>query len=845
MKKRVMVAMLLTLFLTTSLFAAETPWYEGAKISNFETYGLQNVSGNTIDNILFQYRNKIYTDDLSNEIQAKLYATEGVSYFYPEAKKDPKDSKKLILSYTFFEKQMLKIVSFDGNSKLKDAILLDDSGLIINSFYEGTELSLAKIKIQKAYTDKGYSNCLVTTTLTANEADNTVSVNFNIREGSQIIVSEISFAGNDSFSNDILKKQITSKTKSFFNNGYYSPTNVAKDLKNLKTYYSEKGYINCNISEPKQEIVGTSGNIQTVKLVYEILEGKIWKFGDLNISGNTVFSTEKILESFSLKNGDIFDTTSFESSISKITDLYYNEGYINLKFIPKQKVDQENNIISFDFTLNEGTKFKINEIIFNGLNKTDRKVFEREMTIKAGDYFSKAALMKSLQNIQNTHLVTTDLKFNVVPLQTEGECNIIIDLSQGGQRDIQFGATFGGSTTDFPISGLLVLTERNLFGTGNDLSLSTNLSPTTQKASVSYTDEYFGDIPWSNTFSISAQHKSVSDALSLGNGGFYKNKIDNENAFPAGYNSYEAYVAANEALPDSSYLMSYSITTFSAGYNTGYTFKYNPGNLTLSTGLDFSINKAYFDGTSDPFDYLLYRYGQNWCFSNKYNVGITWDGRDLKSGTTRGYYVSQNFTYAGGILSGISNYIKSVTSFAAYTPIVQWQSKDNKKKTIVGSYSTSLSLMLPQFQNYNGEWLWKDANSGATASEMLYIDGTTIALGHDLFQNQSFLFDNKLSLEYSIVDGLLAWDTFVSATGISVDLNPFANNSLNWYFAGGTGLKIKISGFPLGLYLVKDATFMNSDNTGFAWNKGSLFNFTKDGIFNGVKLVLSISTNLF
>jgi outer membrane protein insertion porin family len=467
------------------------------------------------------------------------------------------------------------------------------------------------------------------------------------------------------------------------------------------------------------------------------------------------------------------------------------------------------------------------------------------MTVKAGDYFSKAALLKSLQNIQNTQLVTTDLKFNVVPLQTEGECNIVIDLAQGGQRDIQFGATFGGSTTDFPISGLLVLTERNLFGTGNDLSFSTTLSPTTQKASISYTDEYFGEIPWSNTFSISAQHKSVDDALAVGSSGtFYTNKDEDEEAYPAGYNSYEAYEAADFADPDSSYLMSYSITTFSAGYNTGYTFKFNPGNLILSTGLEFSINKAYFDGTTDPFDYLLYRYGQSWCFSNKYNVGVTWDGRDLKSGTTRGYYVSQNFTYAGGVLGGISQYIKSVTSFAAYTPVIQWVNKEDKKKTVVGSYSTSLSLMLPQYQLDDGTWKWINANDGATASEMLYIDGTTIALGHDLVQNQSFVFDNKLALEYSLVDGLLSWDNFISATGISSDLNPFTDNTLDWYFAAGTGLKIKISGFPLGLYLVKDATILNSDGAGFVWDEASIFNFG-DGILNGLNLVLSISTNLF
>jgi outer membrane protein insertion porin family len=68
------------------------------------------------------------------------------------------------------------------------------------------------------------------------------------------------------------------------------------------------------------------------------------------------------------------------------------------------------------------------------------------------------------------------------------------------------------------------------------------------------------------------------------------------------------------------------------------------------------------------------------------------------------------------------------------------------------------------------------------------------------------------------------------------------------WFKIKSGLKIKIPGFPLGLYLVKDATILNSNDAGFKFNDGSsLFDFSEDGtgFWNGVNLVLSISTSLF
>jgi outer membrane protein insertion porin family len=845
MKKKIIAVVLLTLFITVGAFADETSWYDGLKISNFQTNGIQNVKESEIDNILFQYRNKSYSVDLFNEIQSKLYAVDGVSYFYSEAIKENEDANTIILSFNFFEKQLLNKITFSGNSKLVDSTLLEESDLILNSFYNGNEMSFAKEKIQSAYDAKGYSDAIVVPTLIEDGVNNTVAIDFEVKEGKQIIVTGIGFDGNDAYSSDVLKKQITSKVKSFFTNGYFSAPNVAKDIQALKSFYNENGYIQSQITGPTKEVVSEDDSKERVNLVFQIEEGNIWKFGKLNVSGNTVFSTEELTSQITLKEGDVFDSTSWQNSIMKISDLYYNMGYINFTFDPKQNVDMENNIISLDLQITEGVRVRVVDFIFNGLGDTNPEVFRRELTLKAGDYFSKEAIQKSFQNIQNTQLVT-DLNFQVIPLG-EGECNIEIDLVQSGQRDIQFGATFGGATdNEFPISALFTLTERNVFGTGNDMSFSTTLAPKTQKASISYTDEYFGEIPWSNTFSLSAQHKSVKDVLALGTGGFFKNK--DESAYPKGYSSYSAYKEASEATPDSSDLMSYSITTFAAGYSTGYTFKFDPGNLTLSTGLNISINKANFEDNDLPFDFLLYQYGQSWCFSNKYSLGFAWDGRDLINNTTKGYYITQNFTYAGGILGGISNYIKSSTSFAAYRPVYEW-SKDDKTKKVIGSYSTNLSLMLPQYsKDTSGTWVWSDATYGATASEMLYIDGTTIALGHNSVQNQSVLFDNKASLEYSIVDNLVSWDTFISATGISPDNLWDDNFNMDWYFAAGTGLKIKIPGFPLGLYLVKNATILNSEDAGFAFNeKSSLFDFSDDGkgFWNGVNLVLSISTSLF
>ncbi|MBQ6671942.1 MAG: hypothetical protein IJM73_01810, partial [Spirochaetales bacterium] len=88
-------------------------------------------------------------------------------------------------------------------------------------------------------------------------------------------------------------------------------------------------------------------------------------------------------------------------------------------------------------------------------------------------------------------------------------------------------------------------------------------------------------------------------------------------------------------------------------------------------------------------------------------------------------------------------------------------------------------------------------------------------------------------------------ELFVSGTGVNSELSDI-KNGINWYFAAGGGIKLKISGFPLGLYLVKNATykFQNPYDTerSFRWLGGNYFHGRSET--SGMSLVLAISTSL-
>lgn len=837
--KKIIVLLVLVLCIPFLLFA-DDPWWIGQKMSQFEVNGVKNVDEVEIDNILYEYRGVQFTDTTFNELKTKLENISGVEFIIATAENVPEtNALKIVIEVN--ELPIVGDILIQGNSKVKETEILDS----LNVFSEGSFIDIyrnatineGKKDIEDLYSTKGFENEVINIDWNLDEEKNAVNFTIDINEGIQTRVLEITFEGNENLSSSDLRKQCSTKVRSLFNFGYLDSEKIKADVVAISDYYKKNGYIDVIVSEPRVEEIldSTSDKYREVRLVFPVSEGLQWRFGSITVTGNEIITDEEIQSKITMQKGSIADVSKIQQQLSDIADLYWNEGYINNQMDVKDSRDDTTMEVSYNIQIVEKEQAYVQDVVIRGMTKTQPYVFERELALNKGDVFSKAKLITSYQNLYNTGLLT-DLKYNIRYGDSDGKVIIDFDVTEGNQVEIQFGATFGGNLDGFPISGFLQLKNKNLGGTGRDLSVGANVSPDKQTFSVSFGDDWVKDKRWSNSISLDFSHSKVDNVLQKGIGSDYYDGRDTANVtYPLGYNSNASYIAADKQVPDSQYLMSYDMYKFGIGYNTGYTFIYDVGRLSLSTGLSFSINKAIYDTSSFiPYEELISKYGEKWQFSNKLNLSLQWDGRDLIENTTKGYVLGQSFTYAGGIFGGLSNYIKSTTNAAGYLKLASF-GKENPKNLML-SLSTSVNFMLPQLYKGDQGIAFYNPKMGATKYEMLYIDGLTNARGFEAVADQSFLWDNSVEISYPIAENVINAETFVSGTAISSELSEISTNGVNWYFSGGAGVKLKIPGFPIGLYLVKNATYSKTD--GFNWVQGSLFGDL------GMKMVLAISTSL-
>ena len=840
---RTIILLLLLLFSITALTAADEEsgvWWDGMPMTAFRYEGLQNVSQDTVDKLLSPYLGQPFSDAVFSEMNSVLYAQPWLSYVSAEALREGDDGH-LIIQFTISENPMVASVSVEGEDRIGKNPLLRAQSIKEGDFFTPGMMRINSDSVLSYYLERGYKDATVDGEYTKDDSSNTVSIVYKVSEGKQYKVRDILFQGISGLDARSLTDVMTQKKKSFFSAGNLVMSNIQTDSDAIVRLYGSEGYPDAKVIST--EVVPTGEEDEKViyvNLVYTIEEGDRWTIGKVSFSGNNVFSDETISNLIDIKEGDAYDAEDIAMQQEALNSLYYDNGYIRAVVYFNPVRDEANHTISYDITISEGPQSVVEAIVINGLTKTKPYVLEREITLHVGDVFSRSALIRSQQNMMNTGLLST-VRADLLYGNTPNGVIIEFTVEEGNQMELQFGATFGGTVDGFPVSGFLQWADRNLAGTGRDLAISTTLSPDTQSVSISLSDSWVGDRRWSNGISLSVERSHRDDTLQ-------KNKLsdrfdgrdDNHETFPDGYQSAEEWYASDNPLyPSDAYLMTYDYYRIAVGYNTGYTFAFEPGSLTLSAGISLGINHAVYDGNRyDPYEELIYKYHQKWQWSNRLTLSITWDGRDLIQNTTRGYILSASYTYAGGILMGLSDYNRVTLSGAAYHSILSYQDEEGRNKSLVLSFSTSVSFMFDQFWLDGNSWGWHNAKEGATRYEMLYIDGMNIGRGFDVVYDKAFMWHNQIDLTFPVVYQMLAVEAFASATGVTGDISELSEfSNIDWYIAAGAGVKMQIPGFPLGLYLVENWTW--DRNQGMQWDPSGIFNNS------GLKLVLAITTSYY
>ena len=364
------------------------------------------------------------------------------------------DGDKISIELAIEELPTLSEYKINGIKKSKTQNIIEETDIKKGKKLSESFITNTKNYIKNKFKKDGFLDTKVNINTIKDSIDNnTYKMVVNIDKGPRIKIKNISFIGNEIYSQNKLKRKLknTKQKKSirFWKKSKYIIKDFKEDKDNVVDFYKEKGYRDARIIS--DSLIRNNDN--SVSLNINVEEGKKYYFGDIKFIGNTVYFDNQLNQILGIQKGDAYNGVLLKKRIADtskpdgqdITNLYQNSGYL-FSNINAVEVSAVEDTIDFEIRINEGKRASFNKISVVGNTKTNDHVIYRELRTKPGEIYSKDQVVRTVRELGqlgffDAEEINPDFE-NVDP--NSGTVDIKFDLTEAGASQIELQGGYGG-----------------------------------------------------------------------------------------------------------------------------------------------------------------------------------------------------------------------------------------------------------------------------------------------------------------------------------------------------------------------------------------------------------------
>jgi outer membrane protein insertion porin family len=186
-----------------------------------------------------------------------------------------------------------------------------------------------------------------------------------------------------------------------------------------------------------------------------------------------------------------FDRSVLRDDTQQLTSFYNNYGYAFADAGADLNKDDEENQIHITYRLTKKHKVFVRRVTISGNQKTRDNVIRRELRLTGGELFSGARLAVSKQRLQRLDFFET-VEIETQPTEEPDQMDLKVKVKEKSTGSFSAGAGF--STID-NVFFTAQVQERNVLGKGYSASLRGSFSSISSRFQLSFWNPHFRDGP--------------------------------------------------------------------------------------------------------------------------------------------------------------------------------------------------------------------------------------------------------------------------------------------------------------------------------------------------------------
>ncbi len=504
------ISLMVAALLAPVVAAAFTPFV----VRDIQVQGIERVDPGTIFTYLPVKIGQTFTEEEASEAIQKLYATG----FFNDVKIDARGD---VLVVTVQERPTIASITFNGMREF-DAKALNKSlaqiGFGQGRIFDQAMLDRAVFELKQQYLAKAKYGVQINPVITPLPR-NRVGISFDIFEGDVAKINRIEFIGNKAFSDSTLEDQMELTTSGFMTwytgTDKYSREKLEGDVERIRSYYLDRGYLEFSMEPPQVTI---SPDRRAIDITLTVHEGEPYKLSDVELAGDLLGLEDKLKPLVTVHPGETFSAEKTNAVAKSITDYLGSLGYAFANVNPSPELDRDHHTAKLTFFVDPGRRVYVRRINVGGNTRTRDQVVRREMRQQEAAWYDAASIKTSRDRIDRLgYFSDVDVTTTPVPGSPD-QVDVNVDVKEKPTGMISLGAGYG--TTDKLLLSAGI-SQDNVFGSGNSLSLNINTSKTNRAAVISHTNPYWTMDGISKTTSLYYRRTTPYDVSGSDEKGWY------------------------------------------------------------------------------------------------------------------------------------------------------------------------------------------------------------------------------------------------------------------------------------------------------------------------------------
>ena len=375
------------------------------------------------------------------------------------------DGTGVYLNVKVKEATHISTIKINGNSAISNKDILKAFDKKDGDVFTPYDLELGRKAVKQLYDKESKPFAKVEVRKEPTDTLNVYRIVLDIKESVTFYVNSIVFPGAKNFTDaEIAGAFEDTKTKQWWEiwkNNKFEQKKYEKDKnEKLMTFYRKNGFIDAQVLG---DSLAFNDSLETVDIRIKVDEGQKVYIRNISFEGNLVFPSIYLEYRLQMQKGDLYNADKFDKNLqgneeqNDVASLYMNNGYLTAR-VEKEEKRVAPDSVDIVVKVFERNQFTIRRVEIEGNTKTKDKVIRRELFVRPGDFFNRAAIIRSVRFLGQLNFFNQEKLRPDVKLADNSQVDITFKVEE--RSNDTFNASFGYAGA-FGFTGSVGITLNN------------------------------------------------------------------------------------------------------------------------------------------------------------------------------------------------------------------------------------------------------------------------------------------------------------------------------------------------------------------------------------------------